>query len=150
MNILIINGPNLNLLGKREPKIYGTKTYKDLVRYCHSLSFLYGITVKVRQSNHEGVLIDWLHKADSRYQGVVLNAGALTHYSYALYDAIKAITIPVVEVHLSDIKNREPFRHQSVISNACIETITGLGFQSYEEGIKLLLEKSDNNDYQSR
>lgn len=142
MNILVLNGPNLNLLGLREPNIYGTNTYEDLLDYLRSLEKVYGVRIDILQSNHEGDLLDHLHKASPRYQGVMLNAGAFTHYSYALYDAIKAISLPVVEIHLSDIHHREEeWRKQSVIKNACLAQISGLGFQSYEEGLKLLLKE---------
>lgn len=144
MNILVLNGPNLNMLGKREPEIYGYQTYKDLEAFIHSLDDKYNIKTDVKQSNLEGILIDILHYADDHYDGVILNAGAFTHYSYALYDAIKSISIPVVEVHLSDTSKREPFRHISVIKDACIKTYMGLGFQSYEEGIKELLKGREN------
>ncbi|MCK5388752.1 MAG: type II 3-dehydroquinate dehydratase [Candidatus Izimaplasma sp.] len=141
MNILILNGPNINMIGKREPEIYGTKTYEDLENYLKSLEPIYNITLDIKQSNLEGILIDLLHYGNDRFDGVILNAGAFTHYSYALYDAIKSIQIPVVEVHLSDINNREEFRKKSVIRDACITNIMGLGFKSYEEGIKYLLKE---------
>ena len=143
MNILILNGPNLNMLGIREPEIYGSKTYADLEEYCKNFEQTYPVTIDIKQSNLEGILIDILHYANDFYDGVILNAGAFTHYSYALYDAIKSINIPVVEVHLSDINTREEFRKVSVIRNACIGSIMGLGFQSYEEGLKLLLKGRD-------
>lgn len=142
MNILILNGPNLNMLGKREPQVYGNKSYKDLESFLKSFEEKYDITVDVKQSNLEGILIDLLQYADDRFDGVILNAGAFTHYSYALYDAIKSISIPVVEVHLSDITKREEFRKKSVIKEACVASIMGLGFQSYEEGLKILLKGS--------
>jgi len=142
MNILVLNGPNLNLLGLREPAIYGNQTYEDLVDYLRSLEKVYTIRLDIKQSNHEGTIIDYLHKANESYQGVLLNAGAFTHYSYALYDAIKAINTPVIEVHLTDIEHRsEPWRKISVIKDACKGQISGLGFQSYEEGLKLLLKE---------
>ncbi len=141
MNILILNGPNLNMIGLREPEIYGTKTYKDLENYLKSLEEVYNIVLDIKQSNLEGILIDLLHYGNDIFDGVILNAGAFTHYSYALYDAIKSIQIPVVEVHLSNINNREEFRKKSVIRDACITNIMGLGFQSYEEGIKYLLKE---------
>ncbi len=141
MNILILNGPNLNMIGLREPEIYGTKTYKDLENYLKSLEEVYNVVLDIKQSNLEGILIDLLHYGNDRFDGVILNAGAFTHYSYALYDAIKSIQIPVVEVHLSNINNREEFRKKSVIRDACITNIMGLGFQSYEEGIKYLLKE---------
>ncbi len=141
MNILILNGPNLNMLGIRETEIYGSKTYSDLEDFLNSLKSKYSIELDIKQSNLEGILIDLLHYGNDRFDGVLLNAGAFTHYSYALYDAIKSIQIPVVEIHLSDITNREEFRKLSVIRNACVTTIMGLGFQSYEEGIKFLLKE---------
>lgn len=141
MNILILNGPNLNMLGLREPDIYGHKTYKELEDYCKSFETKYSIKVDIKQSNLEGILIDLLQYGNDRFDGVILNAAAFTHYSYALYDAIKSINIPVVEVHISDINNREEFRKISVIRPACVATITGLGFNSYEEGLKILLKE---------
>ena len=140
MNILILNGPNLNMLGKREPEVYGNKSYADLELFLKNFENTYPVKVDIKQSNLEGILIDLLHYADDRFDGVILNAGAFTHYSYALYDAIKSISIPVVEVHISDITKREEFRKKSVIKDACIASIMGLGFKSYEEGLKLLLK----------
>lgn len=142
MNILVLNGPNLNLLGTREPSIYGSNSYEDLEDYIRSLEKVHSVKIHIYQSNHEGRLIDALHEAKGRYNGIVFNAGAYTHYSYALYDAIKSISIPVVEVHISNIEERkEPWRHISVLKDACIGQIFGLGFQSYNEGIKLLLKE---------
>ena len=141
MNIIIINGPNLNMIGLREPEVYGTKTYKELEEFCKSFEEKYSITTDIKQSNLEGILIDLLQYGNDRFDGVILNAGAFTHYSYALYDAIKSIQIPVVEVHLSDVNNREEFRKISVIKPACIATVSGLGFNSYEEGLKILLKE---------
>lgn len=141
MNILVLNGPNLNMLGVREPEVYGNKTYKDLEDYIKSFEDQYNIQTDVKQSNLEGIMIDILHWANDNFNGVILNAGAFTHYSYALYDAIKSINIPVVEVHLSDITKREEFRKTSVIRDACIASVMGLGFKSYEEGLKLLLKE---------
>lgn len=146
MNILVLNGPNLNMLGVREPEVYGSSTYKDLEEYLKSLEKEYDITVDVKQSNLEGIMIDILHWSNDIFDGVILNAGAFTHYSYALYDAIKSITIPVIEVHLSDLNTREEFRKVSVIRDACKGSIMGLGFKSYEEGLKLLLKEVQNND----
>ena len=140
MKVAIINGPNLNMLGKREPEVYGNKSYADLELFLKNFENTYPVKVDIKQSNLEGILIDLLHYADDRFDGVILNAGAFTHYSYALYDAIKSISIPVVEVHISDITKREEFRKKSVIKDACIASIMGLGFKSYEEGLKLLLK----------
>ena len=143
MNILILNGPNLNMLGIREPEVYGTETYEDLEKYLYSLAKEYGIKVDVKQTNYEGILIDMIQYANDHYDGVILNAGAFTHYSYALHDAIKSITIPTVEVHLSDITKREDFRKISVIKDACVATFMGMGFESYKQGILELLKGSE-------
>lgn len=130
MNILIINGPNLNLLGKREPTIYGHNRFEDyfetLKREFPTLDLFYF------QSNHEGAIIDELHRVGFTYDGIVLNAGAYTHTSVALLDAISAITTPVVEVHISNIHAREEFRHKSVIAPACKGSICGFGLDSYK------------------
>ena len=130
MNILIINGPNLNLLGKREPTIYGHNRFEDyfeiLVKEFPSISLSYF------QSNHEGALLDELHRVGFEYDGIVLNAGAYTHTSVALLDAISAITTPVVEVHISNIHAREEFRHKSIIAPACKGSIVGFGFMGYK------------------
>lgn len=143
MNILVLNGPNLNMLGKREPEIYGSQSYQDLENYCKQVAEEYGFYVDIKQSNLEGILIDILHYADDHYDAVLFNAGAFTHYSYALYDAIKSIAIPVVEVHLSDISKREEFRKISVIKDACINTFMGYGFESYKKGIEELIKGRD-------
>ncbi len=144
MNILVLNGPNLNMLGIREPEVYGSQTYKDLEDYCYNFEKNYDVKIDVKQSNLEGIMIDILHWGNEMYDGVILNAGAFTHYSYALFDAIKSIHIPVVEVHLSDLTKRESFRQISVIRDACVGSIMGLGFKSYEEGLKLLLKEGVN------
>lgn len=144
MNILVLNGPNINFIGIREKEVYGSAMYEDLVSYCENFKDEYNVTIDVKQSNLEGILIDILQYAHTNYDGVILNAGAFTHYSYALYDAIKAIQIPVVEVHMSDIENREAFRKISVIRDACIGNVSGLGFKSYEEGLKILLKEVQN------
>ena len=146
MNILVLNGPNLNMLGIREPEVYGYKTYQDLESYIKGFENDYNVSVDIKQSNLEGILIDILHWSNENFDGVIFNAGAFTHYSYALYDAIKSITIPVIEVHLSDLNTREDFRKVSVIKNACKGSIMGLGFKSYEEGLKLLLKEVQEND----
>lgn len=140
MNILIINGPNLNLIGKREPEIYGSETYSELLHFIDQLSKEWGFTYKIVQTNHEGAIIDFLHEAINQYQGIVINPGAYTHYSYAIYDAIKAINIPTVEIHLSDISRREPFRATSVIAPACVAQFYGEHFKSYYRAIQYLLE----------
>lgn len=141
MNILILNGPNLNMIGIREPEIYGNKTYSDLENYCKSFEDAYNVTIDIKQTNYEGIIIDLLQWAHDHYDGVLLNAGAFTHYSYSIRDAIKSIKTPVVEVHLSDIKNREEFRKTSVIEEVVFASVMGKGFKSYEDGLKLLLKE---------
>ena len=129
--ILVLNGPNLGRLGKREPSVYGTATYADLVELCQRTGKELGLDVEVRQSEYEGELVTWIHQACDERLPVVLNAGALTHYSYALADAVKMRTAPLVEVHISNIAAREGFRHESVIAGAASGIIAGFGFQSY-------------------
>lgn len=138
MQILVLNGPNLNLLGTREPDIYGTATLRELENRCRIWGQELGLTVSTAQSNHEGDLIDHLHNTIGRSGGVVLNAGALTHYSYAIHDAIKATGLPVIEVHISDITNREKWRRTSVIADACIATISGEGIDGYRQALQML------------
>lgn len=137
-HILVMNGPNLNLLGIREPGIYGNDTLDTLCDTVREAATAHGATVEFFQSNHEGALIDTLHAAMGVYDGIILNAGAYTHYSYAIRDAISAIRLPVVEVHLSDIHAREPFRHVSVIEPVCTAQISGLGVGSYLKALDLL------------
>lgn len=129
--ILILNGPNLNMLGKREPGIYGGKTLADIEADCKAAGSELGLSVDFRQSNHEGVLIDWLHEADETADGIAFNAGAYTHTSIALHDAIRAISIPVIEVHISNVHAREEFRHTSMIAPAVKGVICGFGPHSY-------------------
>jgi 3-dehydroquinate dehydratase-2 len=130
--IYVLNGPNLNLLGTREPEIYGSDTLDDIAGRLEDQAQGLGVLVDVRQSNHEGHLVDWLHEAQAmNAQAVILNAGAYTHSSIALYDAIKAIRTPVIEVHLSNPHRREAFRHKSYVGEAALGTIAGFGAQSY-------------------
>ena len=130
--VLVLNGPNLNLLGTREPEIYGSETLEQINARIVARGTELGLSVECRQSNHEGVLVDWLHEARARgLHAVLLNAGAYTHTSIALLDAIKAIELPVIEVHLSDPETREPFRHLSYVGMAAIDCVKGLGAQSY-------------------
>jgi 3-dehydroquinate dehydratase-2 len=130
--IYVLNGPNLNLLGTREPEIYGSDTLDDIAGRLEDQAQGLGVLVDVRQSNHEGHLVDWLHEAQAmNVKAVILNAGAYTHSSIALYDAIKAIRTPVIEVHLSNPHRREAFRHKSYVGEAALGTIAGFGAQSY-------------------
>lgn len=129
--VFILNGPNLNMLGVREPGVYGTTTLADIEAMCRTEAGKHGFTVEFRQSNHEGVLVDWLHEAHTAACGVILNAGALTHTSIALHDAIKSIAVPVIEVHLSNVFARESFRHHSWISPGARGVICGFGPTSY-------------------
>jgi 3-dehydroquinate dehydratase-2 len=129
--ILVLNGPNLNLLGEREPEIYGTTTLKDIEALCVDAAKKHGLSIDFRQSNHEGELIDWVHEARSKHAGIIINAGGYTHTSVALHDALKAVTIPIIEVHLSDPKARESFRHHSYIEAVAKQSITGKGAQGY-------------------
>ncbi len=137
--ILVINGPNLNMLGKREPTIYGSGSLADLETQCKTWGEDVATTVDCRQSNHEGVILDWLHSAEQEgFEGIIINPGGLTHTSVALRDAVSAITLPVIEVHLSNVHAREEFRHHSFISGVCEGTISGLGFQGYKAAIHVL------------
>lgn len=138
--VTIINGPNLNLLGQREPDIYGAQTLKDIEDQCTACAKALGVDIDFWQSNHEGQLIDWLHGADQTSIGVGINAGAYTHTSIALHDAIKAISIPVIEIHMSNIHAREPFRHRSKLAPAVKGIISGFGAESYTLAIRALVE----------
>jgi 3-dehydroquinate dehydratase-2 len=130
--IFVLNGPNLNMLGKREPGIYGGKTLADIEADCLKAGAELGLTVDFRQSNHEGLLVDWLHEAGEKAAGVAFNAGAYTHTSVALHDAIRAISpLPVIEVHISNVHAREEFRHKSMIAPAAKGVICGFGPHSY-------------------
>jgi len=142
MKILVINGPNMNLLGKREPEIYGKEDYAALCARIYAHAQSRGIAVECYQSNHEGAIIDAIQEADGVFNGIVINPGAYAHYSYAIRDAIKAIRIPTVEVHMSDISQREEFRHLSVTAPACVAQIRGHGFDSYTMGIDMLCKLS--------
>lgn len=146
--ILIIHGPNLNLLGEREPGIYGNQSYETLNNMITSYVESLGYDCEIFQSNYEGAIIDRLHQARLDSLGVVLNAGAYTHYSYAIRDAIATIKIPVIEVHISNVHNREEFRHNSVISPVCKGTILGFGRDSYilgVTGLVRMLEGAEND-----
>lgn len=140
--ILVINGPNLNMLGVREPEVYGKKTYADLENYIEEYCREKGAEATILQSNGEGELIDFIHHSQGNFDGIVINPGAYTHYSYALRDALSSIEVPAVEVHISNIHKREEFRHTSVTAPACIGQITGLGFKGYLLAIDYLLEEA--------
>jgi 3-dehydroquinate dehydratase-2 len=137
---MILNGPNLNLLGTRQPEVYGSTTLEDIHANCVKRAKEYGMEVDFRQSNLEGELVNWLHEAKTSHRGVVINAGAYTHTSIALMDAISSIELPVVEVHLSNIHAREEFRHQSYISRVAIGQICGFGAVGYEMALEALAE----------
>ena len=141
MKFLVINGPNINMLGIREPGIYGESTYDDLEKYIEEFGEKNGFEVTVLQSNSEGELIDYIHYALDKYDGIVINPGAYTHYSYAIYDALKTVNMKAVEVHISNIHKRDEFRHKSVTAPACIGQICGLGFRGYTLALEFLKDE---------
>ena len=140
MKFLLMNGPNLNMLGIREPEVYGTTTLAGIEERVCAYAAERGVEMDCFQSNHEGALIDKIHEAHFAYDGVVYNPGAHTHYSYAIRDAVGSIDTPVVEVHISDVDSREPFRSISVVAPACVAQVKGFGVASYEKAVDLLLE----------
>lgn len=129
--VLVLNGPNLNMLGKRQPEIYGRETLSDVETSCRAEAERIGLALEFAQSNHEGVLVDLIQEAREKNAGIVINAGAYTHTSVAILDALNAAELPVIEVHLSNIYKRESFRHHSYISPAAVGVIAGLGSQGY-------------------
>ena len=138
MRILILNGPNLNLLGKREPEIYGHETFED---YFQHLQVKFpDLSLEYFQSNHEGALIDKIHEVGFDYDGILFNAGAYTHTSIALADAVKGVTSPVIEVHISDVMKREKFRHHSYLTPVCVAHFIGMGMDGYKAGIEHLIK----------
>ena len=143
MKILVINGPNINMLGIREPDIYGRSTYAELCNMIKAHAEKTGVEVKLFQSNHEGDIVDEIQAAYGKFDGIVINPAAYTHTSIAILDALKAVSIPAVEVHLSDISEREQFRHVSYAGLACIKTFKGLGFEGYKEALLFLKEYLD-------
>ncbi len=141
LEYLVINGPNLNRLGKREPGIYGVETLQDIEDRLSALAQQLGVTVDFFQSNHEGDIIDKIHEAHGRYQGIVINPGAFTHYSYAIRDAFGAVPVPFVEIHISNIHAREEFRQHSVLAPIAVGQIVGLGAYGYELALRALVQK---------
>lgn len=141
MKFLVINGPNLNLLGTREPDIYGKNGYDALVDRIQTAAAEMGAEAECFQSNHEGAIIDAIHAAMGVYDGIVINPGAYTHYSYAILDALKAVDVPAVEVHISNVHKREEFRHKSVTAAGCEGQICGLGQYGYVAAMGYLMEK---------
>ena len=143
MKILVINGPNINMLGIREPEHYGREDYKTLCEMITAHGAEKGVTTEIYQSNHEGDLVDWIQESYKAIDGIVINPGAYTHTSIAILDAAKAVGIPMVEVHISDVDSREKFRQISYIREACIKTITGHGINGYLEAIDYLLQSDE-------
>ena len=139
MKFLIINGPNLNLLGQREPEIYGKEGYAALCQRLKAFAAAHGSTAECFQSNHEGAIVDAIQSAQGGYDAIVMNPGAYTHYSVAILDALKAVDVPCVEVHISNIHRREEFRHRSVTAPGCVGQITGLGLYGYEAAMAFFL-----------
>ncbi|MFM1653054.1 type II 3-dehydroquinate dehydratase [Brevibacillus sp. B_LB10_24] len=141
LSLLVLNGPNLNLLGKREPEVYGAETLEDVIARLEKLAAECQIKLEHRQSNHEGEIIDAIHAAKGVHDGIVLNPGAFTHYSYAIRDAIAAVELPTIEVHISNVHAREEFRHHSVISAVTVGQIVGLGTDGYEWAVRALIRR---------
>ena len=138
-SILVLNGPNLNLLGTRQPDVYGSTTLADVEAMCADKAKALGIEIDFRQSNHEGTLVDWIHEAKGKHDAILINAGAYTHTSIALHDAIASVELPVAEVHISNIHKREEFRHLSYISKVSVGMICGFGTYGYLMGIDALV-----------
>ncbi len=145
MKILVINGPNINLTGMREKGIYGNETYSDICQFIENFASSKGVKIEITQSNHEGAIIDSLHSAMGNFDGIVINAGAYTHYSYAIRDAISAVNLPCVEVHFSNIHGRDEFRTKSVIAPVCKGQVAGFGKFSYCLAIQALLDIKEEN-----
>lgn len=140
MKVLVINGPNLNMLGTREPDVYGKQDYNALCALLDSAAARLGISIEVRQSNHEGDIVDWIQQAQKRFDAILINPAAYTHTSVAIFDALKASPLPALEVHISNIHAREDFRKTSLTAPACVGQICGLGFLGYELGLTALMQ----------
>ena len=138
MKILVINGPNINMLGLREPEIYGKRDYAALLEFIRDVCAETGVDVECMQSNHEGAIVDAIQAACGKFDGIVINPAAYTHTSIAILDALKAVGIPAIEVHLSKISEREEFRQTSYTAQACVRTFSGMGFEGYAEAIRRL------------
>ena len=145
MKLLVINGPNLNLLGLREPEIYGKRTYQDLLSLLRQTGKEEGVEVEYFQSNHEGAIVDAIQQAYGVFDGIVINPAAYTHTSVAILDALKAVALPAVEVHISAVSSREPFRQRSYAGMACVRTYQGLGFDGYVQAIRFLKQLLEVN-----
>lgn len=145
MKLLVINGPNLNLLGLREPEIYGRRTYQDLLSLLRQTGKEEGVEVECFQSNHEGAIVDAIQQAYGVFDGIVINPAAYTHTSIAILDALKAVALPAVEVHISAVSSREPFRQRSYAGMACVRTYQGLGFDGYMQAIRFLKQLLEVN-----
>ncbi len=142
MKVLVLNGPNLGRLGTREPAVYGARTHDDLVRLCTDTGAEVGVDVEVRQTDHEGEMVSWLHEAADTGAAVVLNAGAWTHYSIAVRDAAAQVTAPLLELHITNVHKREPFRHHSVLSDVATGVLAGLGVDGYRLAVRWLAERT--------
>ncbi len=143
MKILVINGPNINMLGNREPDIYGIKSYASLLEFIRDVAVQHDVDVECMQSNHEGAIVDTIQAAYGRFDAIIINPAAYTHTSVAILDALKAVALPTVEVHLSNVHEREAFRKISYVAQACERTFTGMGFEGYALAIRYLAGKEE-------
>lgn len=146
MKILVINGVNMNMLGLRETEKYGTMTLKDLEKELYAFSFELGIDIETFQSNFEGEIVEKIHSSKDNFDGIIINAGAYTHTSIAIRDAISSINVPTVEVHMTNIYKREEFRHHSYLAGVCVGQISGFGISSYKLGLKAVVDYLNTND----
>lgn len=146
MKILVINGVNMNMLGLRETEKYGTMTLKDLEKELYAFSFELGIDIETFQSNFEGEIVEKIHSSKNNFDGIIINAGAYTHTSIAIRDALSSINVPTVEVHMTNIYKREEFRHHSYLAGVCVGQISGFGISSYKLGLKAVVDYLNTND----